>query len=139
MARAKRRTIEWYRERCQRGNAGERMLDATPKTKTRRRRGKRRRKSESRRRRVDYREYIESDAWRRKRAKALRHHGERCRTCGAVDRLSVHHKTYARLGHERMDDLEVLCVDCHAIEHEELVGGVTPLSREFVAVCRSSE
>jgi len=31
--------------------------------------------------------------------------------------LEVHHLTYDRLGDERMDDLEVLCPDCHRKAH----------------------
>jgi 5-methylcytosine-specific restriction endonuclease McrA len=31
--------------------------------------------------------------------------------------LHVHHRTYARFGHERIEDLEVLCESCHNAEH----------------------
>lgn len=32
-------------------------------------------------------------------------------------RWHVHHKTYERLGEEKMDDLELLCSPCHNLEH----------------------
>lgn len=32
-------------------------------------------------------------------------------------RFNVHHKTYERLGEERMEDLELLCSPCHNVEH----------------------
>ena len=32
--------------------------------------------------------------------------------------LQAHHLSYARLGHERLDDLEALCMHCHENEHE---------------------
>ncbi len=68
--------------------------------------------------RVEYHAYIASKAWQRKREEAFRHHGRFCCECESQDMLHVHHKTYGRLGRERMADLEVLCVDCHALRHE---------------------
>lgn len=75
----------------------------------------------------DYYSYINSPEWRKTRDEAIDYHGEHCARCGAEPgekdmdgwvRLEVHHKTYARLGAEKMEDLEVLCRSCHAEEHE---------------------
>jgi hypothetical protein len=69
--------------------------------------------------RVDYGAYLESDAWRQKRAYLLRRTGHRCQVCNRATRLEVHHRTYARLGHEDPRDLTVLCHDCHQLFHAE--------------------
>lgn len=48
---------------------------------------------------------------------ALRHYGCICNRCGEYGN-DVHHKTYERTGgDELMDDLEVLCRDCHEAHH----------------------
>jgi hypothetical protein len=70
--------------------------------------------------RVIYAEYIISEKWKRKREKALKHHGYFCRVCNSVHNLTVHHLTYVRLGREQMNDLTVLCWGCHKQHHEDL-------------------
>jgi len=63
-----------------------------------------------------YDAYIHSPAWDRRRRAAIRAAGNRCENCGRGERvLQVHHKHYKTLGHERPQDLEVLCLDCHPI------------------------
>jgi hypothetical protein len=64
-----------------------------------------------------YNEYIGSDRWRFMRALRLELAGNKCEHCGRGgfrNSLHCHHKTYARIGHERMDDLMILCVGCHS-------------------------
>lgn len=68
-------------------------------------------------RQEDYREYLNSDHWKKTRAAALQRAGNKCQGCGGTYDLQVHHKTYARRGHERPEDLEVLCRNCHKDEH----------------------
>jgi hypothetical protein len=42
-----------------------------------------------------------------------------CGACGKCDvRLSVHHRTYKRLGREWMMDLMMVCDDCHSEVHK---------------------
>lgn len=67
--------------------------------------------------RVNYRDYMHSDAWRRKARKVRKRAGYRCQNCGKKAPLEVHHKTYERLGHERMRDLIGLCPQCHRKQH----------------------
>jgi hypothetical protein len=69
---------------------------------------------------MNYRSYIQSAAWQASAARLgeLALSGFRCRTCnlGRDDvALQVHHRTYARLGHEVIDDLTTLCVECHGV------------------------
>jgi hypothetical protein len=69
--------------------------------------------------RVDYYKYIKSPEWKRKANAAKKRAGYRCQVCnhgrdeGA--RLEAHHRTYARLGHEKPEDITVLCSDCHEL------------------------
>ena len=65
-----------------------------------------------------YRNYMHSNAWQQRRLAKLEAANWRCEYCGETDRLSVHHLTYERLGHEQTDDLIVLCKSCHWIANE---------------------
>jgi len=67
---------------------------------------------------ASYAEYIQSDAWRIRRAAALERAGQRCQVCCSSERLEVHHRTYERLGHEQPADLVVLCRRCHQVFHD---------------------
>jgi hypothetical protein len=64
-----------------------------------------------------YTDYINSDAWQKFRARVKKARKNRCERCGADGNkviLQVHHLTYERLGHERLKDVELLCVrPCH--------------------------
>lgn len=79
--------------------------------------------------RVDYRAYLRSEAWRVTRRMMLDHAEHRCQVCNGTQLLQVHHRTYARLGRERFQDLTVLCDACHAKHHDKLpkVPGASPL------------
>ena len=68
---------------------------------------------------VKYEKYLLSPQWRRIRDGALRRAHFRCHRCASGSRLQVHHLTYDRLGHERDEDLEVLCKACHEGHHAE--------------------
>jgi hypothetical protein len=63
--------------------------------------------------RINYYEYLQSTTWRAKAQAAKRRAHYRCWCCSGRQRLEAHHRTYARLGHERPDDLRVLCHRCH--------------------------
>lgn len=72
---------------------------------------------------AEYKAYIQSDAWRWMRRTKLAQVGRRCQKCRRWwhqlrpgEWLEVHHLTYARLFHERLSDLQVLCNTCHKKE-----------------------
>ncbi len=67
----------------------------------------------------DYASYLKSDWWLRLRELALEHYGRSCALCGSDKKLNVHHRTYKRLGSERLGDLTILCRDCHARFHAD--------------------
>ena len=61
--------------------------------------------------------YLRSEAWWRRRERYLRRRHQ-CEQCGAKKLLSVHHLNYDRPdGRELDEDLECLCITCHALEH----------------------
>lgn len=69
---------------------------------------------------TDYKEYINSIAWKNKAKKIRRRDGFVCRLCNAKNKeLHVHHSTYQRLGRELDNDLITLCAPCHRKFHNK--------------------
>jgi 5-methylcytosine-specific restriction endonuclease McrA len=66
---------------------------------------------------VNYHLYLMSDAWRARREYMIRRAEHKCQVCNRGGKLQLHHRTYARLGHEREADLVVLCAPCHDLFH----------------------
>jgi hypothetical protein len=68
----------------------------------------------------EYQRYLASRAWGLLKTQVRSRSGgwcEQCRQRGLWNRgTSVHHLTYARLYHERLDDLIHLCEQCHRYE-----------------------
>jgi hypothetical protein len=78
-----------------------------------------------------YRDYLNSQAWRERRAARIAKAGGCCefvtvsqdvtgevrRKCERRRYLQVHHNTYERLGKERDEDLDCLCWFHHQMEH----------------------
>lgn len=64
-----------------------------------------------------YNVYLKSDHWRSTRLKVLQFSNFKCNGCRSSSMLNVHHLTYKNLGHEEMNDLMVLCRDCHKLIH----------------------
>jgi hypothetical protein len=63
-------------------------------------------------------EYLQTPEWKMKRESLLKQYGFRCKLCGRVDQLQVHHANYFRSwGQEWDSDLVVLCGLCHARHH----------------------
>lgn len=88
--------------------------------------------------------YINSPAWRLRKRRALALAGNRCEyrspdsfgnvaelRCPRTRYLQVHHLTYARLGHEADEDLQVLCWAHHMLEHLMQARCVRCTSRVF--------
>ena len=72
-----------------------------------------------------YQRHLRSGLWRWIRKLKLRDAKYTCGDCGARKvrfDLHVHHKTYVRLGRERLEDLEVLCYACHDQRHHGRTG-----------------
>ena len=74
-----------------------------------------------------YREDLNDERWKMKREKILKRDGYKCRWCGSIDKLDVHHKYYnkypdgsrVRAWDYPDDALIVLCRDCHEKYHSK--------------------
>ena len=66
---------------------------------------------------IDYQQYLQSEVWRTRSEEAKKRAGYRCQICNRKGSLNTHHRTYARLGSERDEDLIVLCATCHKLFH----------------------
>jgi hypothetical protein len=63
--------------------------------------------------------YMRTSKWKKRRKAKLDQTRGQCERCSSwTGRKDVHHKTYERLGNERLDDLIVLCTHCHEVEDE---------------------
>jgi 5-methylcytosine-specific restriction endonuclease McrA len=67
-----------------------------------------------------YKAYLQSPEWQEKRERLLEFWDYQCATCSSPLDLQVHHRTYKRVGNERLNDLIVLCESCHEKFHETL-------------------
>ena len=63
--------------------------------------------------RAEYQAYLASRDWALKREAVRERSGGRCERCWANGMDAVHHKTYERVGNERLDDLQAICDPCH--------------------------
>ena len=67
---------------------------------------------------MPYKDYLQTQHWKKKRAKKFRSARFRCELCNKKGPgLNVHHRTYKRRGHEASKDLIVLCKKCHKEIH----------------------
>jgi 5-methylcytosine-specific restriction endonuclease McrA len=66
-----------------------------------------------------YRAYMESPEWHKKRYMALERDQFLCQGCRTQRATEVHHFHYKRLGRELLFDLVSLCGACHEIAHED--------------------
>lgn len=64
---------------------------------------------------MDYRKYMQSEAWKEKRQAKLDACRGKCECEGGCTReaTQVHHLHYDSLGNESLDDLQALCPKCH--------------------------
>lgn len=68
---------------------------------------------------MPYKEYLQTDHWKKKRLQALKRYNFRCQTCNSNNKLHVHHRTYERRGEELITDLICLCDKCHSKFHDK--------------------
>ena len=66
----------------------------------------------------NYHQYLKSEKWKNKREKKLKQAEYHCQICYSPRMLQVHHRTYARIGNEKLSDLVVLCKGCHNLFHK---------------------
>lgn len=67
---------------------------------------------------MPYREYLKTEHWKDFREHVFEVRGRKCEDCGAENvSLHVHHENYEWLGEERLEDVRVLCRNCHKLRH----------------------
>lgn len=66
-----------------------------------------------------YRDYLVSKKWASLKRAVHFFYEEECYICKSREKLYVHHKTYDRLYHEDLDDLVLVCFDCHSKIHDK--------------------
>lgn len=67
-----------------------------------------------------YREVLKSKRWKEFAKYAIHQAQGECQRCGMPKKpLQVHHLHYDTLGHEKLTDVEVVCLDCHPKADEE--------------------
>ena len=64
-----------------------------------------------------YAKYLQSVRWKAKRLEKLNSVDYHCARDGKTEGVQVHHRTYDNVPNEPMEDLIVLCRDCHKKEH----------------------
>jgi hypothetical protein len=73
---------------------------------------------------MEYWQLLKRPEWQKKRLEMLALAGWECQSCGTKDNeLHVHHKQYFNGKNPweyENDQLEVLCDDCHSVEHQSL-------------------
>ncbi len=72
--------------------------------------------------RARYNKRIGSQQWRNMKQAIAKMRGNKCERCPSQFKLSLHHKTYERLGKELFSDLELLCERCHQKADEARAG-----------------
>lgn len=69
----------------------------------------------------EYKDYLQSEGWKRRRSWALEFWGNRCAICNSNKNIEVHHRCYDRIGYEQLNDLIALCNHCHTTHHEAML------------------
>lgn len=72
---------------------------------------------------VNYHSYLQSDHWKKTRARTILLQGSKCRVCGSSKNINIHHRRYkyngkSILGREINQTLLPLCQDCHNLWHK---------------------
>ena len=81
--------------------------------------------------------YLSGPHWRRMKSCVGTLVGNRCEACGREsedgERLQLHHKHYKTVGRERLEDVELLCPECHpkADMHRQFLNWLKPPRRPW--------
>ena len=67
-----------------------------------------------------YTDYLQTEYWRKVMENKIKQSGNKCQLCGSTKNLNVHHNSYEHIGNElnHLNDLVVLCKDCHKKFHD---------------------
>ena len=73
-------------------------------------------------RKLPYEEYLKTGHWKFVRSRAVEYADKSCQLCKSKLHINVHHNTYERRGCESLNDLIVLCRECHSKFHDQVTG-----------------
>jgi hypothetical protein len=65
-----------------------------------------------------YSDYLATERWRDFRKKLKRACAGRCEACVSQENLVAHHRTYETLGQESLEDVRLVCHECHDKIHK---------------------
>jgi len=70
---------------------------------------------------AEYKKYLNTNHWkdvkiRYRASKSI----QVCYICGTDEKINLHHKSYKRIGAEKLNDLLPLCSKCHMLVHTKL-------------------
>jgi 5-methylcytosine-specific restriction endonuclease McrA len=72
-------------------------------------------------RNMPYKRYLLTPHWERVKKSAYGRFGKVCFSCSKTRKIEVHHLSYKNRGCENMEDLMLLCEDCHEMVHETML------------------
>jgi len=76
--------------------------------------------------------------YRRLMKRVLERDGWRCRKCGSLENLQVHHKIRrSQQGNDCLHNLVTLCAYCHMAEHAQLGYGARAIETADIKIRRS--
>lgn len=64
--------------------------------------------------------YMQTEQWKQLKQTRLMIAQYKCECCGSANRLHLHHVTYERLTQELIEDVVILCEECHSKLHSIL-------------------
>ena len=68
---------------------------------------------------MKYKDYLKTEHWKAISKQAKENADNRCQLCNSGGELHTHHRTYDRVGKEKISDLICLCANCHKKFHDE--------------------
>ena len=68
---------------------------------------------------MKYKDYLKTEHWKAISKQAKENADNRCQLCNSGGELHTHHRTYDRVGKEKISDLICLCANCHAKFHDK--------------------
>ena len=66
-----------------------------------------------------YKNYLKGAHWQTTRQEFFRARRHKCRICKSSENISLHHRTYKRMGIESAINLVPLCQPCHDVLHHD--------------------
>ncbi len=80
----------------------------------------------------DYKVYLRSKMWERRKFRYYSWHLKKCVCCGAKENIHLHHINYNNLGNEEDKNLSPLCGSCHKTFHSRYGLGGKKKFKTFV-------